>query len=86
MSIDAGIPIGYLRIAFVFGAIGLLARLLRHRIGRETTGSLAFIPLLASATMAPHWVTVVSVTIVVLVDQLVARVDCEKAIFNTGQY
>ena len=86
IGLGSTIPPGYLRIAVVFGAIGLLARLLRHRIGQETTGSLAFIPMLASATMAPHWVTVACVAMAVLVDQLVARHDWEKTIFNTAQY
>ena len=81
-----GLPLPFLRISIVFGAIGLLARLLRHRIGRASSGSLAFIPMLASATMAPHWVTVASVAVVVAVDQLVARADWKKLAFNTCQY
>ncbi len=86
VSLGLLIPNGYLRVAVVFGAIGLLARLLRHRIGQETTGSLAFIPMIASATMAPHWITVACVGFVVLIDQLVARHDWEKTLFNTAQY
>jgi HD-GYP domain-containing protein (c-di-GMP phosphodiesterase class II) len=80
------LPISFVRIAVVFGAIGLLARLLRHRIGRASSGSLAFIPMLASATMAPHWVTVACVAAVVALDQLVARNDWKKLVFNVGQY
>ena len=85
-SLEPSVPLGYARIAVVFGAIGLLARLLRHRIGTETTGSLAFIPMLASATMAPHWTTVACVALAVLVDQLVARTDWKKTLFNVSQY
>ncbi len=80
------LPLPYLRIALVFGAIGLLARLLRHPTGKETTGSLAFIPMLASATMAPHWITVVCVAVGVAIDQRVSRNDWQKVIFNVGQY
>lgn len=85
-EMEPGIPAGYLRIVVVFGAIGLLARLLRHSIERETAGSLAFIPMLASATMAPHWLTVACIATVVLIDQLVARSDLKKTIFNVSQY
>jgi HD-GYP domain-containing protein (c-di-GMP phosphodiesterase class II) len=76
----------YLRVALVFGAIGLLARLLRHRIGQASSGSLAFIPMLASAIMAPHWITVAGVATIVAVDQLVVRNDWKKLTFNVGQY
>jgi HD-GYP domain-containing protein (c-di-GMP phosphodiesterase class II) len=80
------VPIGYVQVAVVFGAIGLLARLLRHKIGQETTGSSAFMPMLAAATMAPHWITVVAVAAAITIDQIVARHDWEKLVFNTSQY
>lgn len=83
---DNSLPPGYLRIAIVFGAISLLARLLRHKIGKETTGSLAFMPMLAAATMAPHWITALSVAIAIAVEQVVARHNWEKLLFNASQY
>lgn len=83
---ESAFQLSLLRIAVVFGAIGLLARLLRHRIGRASSGSLAFIPMLASATMSPNWITVACVAVVVAVDQLVARTDWKKLVFNACQY
>lgn len=80
------VPIGYVQIAVVFGAISLLARLLRHKIGKETTGSSAFMPMLAAATMAPHWITVVAVAVAITIDQIVSRHDWEKLVFNSSQY
>ncbi|SRR6266542_3367855 len=80
------IPPGFLRVALVFGSISLLARLLNHQIGKERTGSLAFIPMLASAAMAPHWVTMVAVTLAALVEQLLSRKEWQKTVFNTSQY
>lgn len=76
----------YWRVAVVFGSISLLARLLSHRIGKETTGSLAFIPMLASATMAPGWETMIAVAVSVLVGQIVAREGWKKTLFNASQY
>lgn len=81
-----GLPAEFLRIALVFGAISLLARLLGHKSGQYTQGSLAFIPMLASATMAPHWITLVAVAASALVEQLIARKDWKKVVFNTSQY
>src|SRR6478609_597266 len=81
-----GLHVGYWTVALVFGSISLLARLLSHRIGKETTGSLAFIPMLASATMAPSWETMVAVAGSVLIGQLVARSGWQKTLFNSSQY
>jgi HD-GYP domain-containing protein (c-di-GMP phosphodiesterase class II) len=85
-TLNPEVPPGYLRVAVVFGAISLLARLLRHNIGRETSGSLAFMPMLAAATLAPHWITVLCVGIAVAIEQLVARHRWEKILFNASQY
>jgi HD-GYP domain-containing protein (c-di-GMP phosphodiesterase class II) len=83
---DPSIPSGFVRIALVFGAISLLARILGHKSGQYTQGSLAFIPMLASATMAPHWVTLSAVATSALIEQLLARKDWRKVLFNTSQY
>jgi putative nucleotidyltransferase with HDIG domain len=80
------LPASFVRIALVFGSISLLARLLGHQIGRDTKGSLAFIPMLASAAMAPHWITMVAVTASALIEQLLQRKPWQKAVFNTTQY
>ena len=52
---------------------------------KETTGSLSFIPVLASAAIAPHWTTVLAVGISALVEQLVVKRQPLKVIFNTAQ-
>ena len=83
---DPSIPSAFVRIALVFGAISLLARILGHKSGQYTQGSLAFIPMLASATMAPHWITLGAVATSALIEQLLARKDWRKILFNTSQY
>src|SRR5437016_3032095 len=80
------VPPAFIRVALVFGAISLLARLLNHQIGKDTNGSLAFIPMLASAAMAPHWITVAAVGLSALFEQLLQRRSWQKVVFNTTQY
>jgi uncharacterized domain HDIG len=83
---DPSVPPAFIRVALVFGSISLLARLLNHQIGKNTNGSLAFIPMLASAAMAPHWITMVAVGFSALFEQLLQRKPWEKVVFNTTQY
>ena len=68
-----------------FGSIGVLAHLLSHRMTSETNGSLSFIPVLASAAVAPHWITMAAVAVVALVEQIVIKRGALKAGFNTAQ-
>src|SRR5438105_14797697 len=58
---DSAFNPDFARAALTFGAISVLAQLLSYRTGRSSTGSVAFIPVLASAAIAPHWVTVIAV-------------------------
>ena len=75
----------FLRAAFTFGLISTLAQALRYQTGSESSGSLSFIPILASAAIAPHWITVACVAIASLVAQLFARKPLLKTIFNSTQ-
>ena len=75
----------FARAAASFGLISILAHLLSHKMTKETTGSLSFIPVLASAAVAPHWTTVLAVGISAVVEQLVVKRAPLKVIFNTAQ-
>jgi HD-GYP domain-containing protein (c-di-GMP phosphodiesterase class II) len=76
---------GFARAAASFGLISILAHLLSHKMTKETTGSLSFIPVLASAAVAPHWTTVLAVAISAVFEQLVVKRQPLKIIFNTAQ-
>ena len=76
---------GFARAAASFGLISILAHLLSHKMTKETSGSLSFIPVLASAAIAPHWTTVLAVGISAVVEQLVVKRQPLKIIFNTAQ-
>src|SRR5688500_17147568 len=47
--------------ALCFAALGVFANALTYSVGRGTLGSIAFIPFLTAAVLAPSWVTVVAV-------------------------
>ena len=83
---DPTFPAEFVRAAVTFGLISTLAQALRYRTGSEAaSGSLSFIPVLASAAIAPHWVTVVSVALASLAAQALAGKTALKIIFNSAQ-
>jgi HD-GYP domain-containing protein (c-di-GMP phosphodiesterase class II) len=75
----------FARAALTFGLISVLANVLTHKTSGDATGSLSFIPVLASAAIAPHWLTAVVVAVAALAAQLLARRGAVKSIFNVAQ-
>src|SRR2546423_1007405 len=75
----------FAQAAITFGLISVLANLLSHKTSGDATGSLSFIPVLASAAIAPHWVTAVFVAIAALGAQVLARKGFVKTVFNVAQ-
>lgn len=82
---DPGFNAEYTRAAVTFGVISVLAQLLSYQTGRGSTGSVSFIPVLASAAIAPQWVTVVAVIASSLAGQIVAKRNRMRTIFNPAQ-
>ncbi|MGH7604511.1 MAG: HD-GYP domain-containing protein [Gemmatimonadaceae bacterium] len=83
---NPGFSSEFARAALTFGLITILAQMLSHRTSRgESSGSLSFIPVLATAAIAPHWVSVAAVCSSALASQLLAKRDRLKAIFNVAQ-
>lgn len=75
----------FVRAVLTFGLISTLAQALRYRTGSESTGSLSFIPILASAALAPNWLTVVAVALASLAAQLLSGKQILKIVFNSAQ-
>ena len=75
----------YARAALTFGLIATLAQALSYQTGVESDGSLSFIPILASAAIAPHWMSVVCVAGASLAAQLLAHKPFIKIVFNSAQ-
>ena len=80
---DFSVP--FANAALTFGLISVLAQLLSYRTGRSSTGSVSFIPVLASAAIAPHWVSVLAVIGSSLTGQIVAKRNRLRTIFNPAQ-
>jgi HD-GYP domain-containing protein (c-di-GMP phosphodiesterase class II) len=82
---DPAINSGFAQAALTFGLISVLANILTHKTSDDATGSLSFIPVLASAAIAPHWSTAVVVAAAALAAQLLARRSGIKTVFNVAQ-
>ena len=82
---DSELTATFARAAITFGLISTLAQALRYRTGTDSSGSLSFIPVLASAAIAPHWITVVFVAFASLAAQILARKTLLKTVFNSAQ-
>ena len=75
----------FAQAALTFGFVSVLTKLFSYGTGRGSMGSVSFIPVLASAVIAPHWVTVVVVACASLVGQIVAKREPIRAVFNSAQ-
>jgi putative nucleotidyltransferase with HDIG domain len=82
---DPAFSLPFAQAALTFGFIGVLTQLFSYRTGRGSMGSVSFIPVLASAAIAPHWVSVVVVATASLAGQIVAKRDRIRSIFNAAQ-
>jgi HD-GYP domain-containing protein (c-di-GMP phosphodiesterase class II) len=82
--IEPGIPTGYLLAAVCFFVFGLMASSMSYRPSINTTGSIAFLPMLAGLLLVPHWAGVLGVTGSVLVAELISRRAPIKVVFNTA--
>ncbi|HKC79589.1 MAG TPA: hypothetical protein VKB91_00230, partial [Gemmatimonadaceae bacterium] len=82
---DTAFTPAFAQAALTFGLISVLANVLSHKTSGDASGSLSFIPVLASAAIAPHWLTAVVVAGAALVAQVLARRAPLKAVFNVAQ-
>lgn len=82
---DPVFSLRFAQAALTFGFVGVLTNVFSYRTGRGSIGSLSFIPVLASAAIAPHWVTVVVVGSASLFGQIVAKREAIRTIFNAAQ-
>jgi rRNA processing protein Gar1 len=82
---DPAFNLEFAQAALTFGLISVLANILTHKTSGDASGSLSFIPVLASAAIAPHWLTAVAVAGSALGAQLVARRSPLKSLFNVAQ-
>ena len=77
---------GAVRAALCFAGIGLVAQAMAFRLPSSAAGSIAFVPYLAAALVAPSWVTVTIVTGCVTLAELHRKAALAKGVFNIAQH
>jgi len=86
-TVDPNVTEPLLRAAVVLATLSALCEMLAYkRTARSESGSIAFIPILASVIVAPHWITVAAVTVATFVVQIANRRAVIKGVFNTAQF
>lgn len=72
--------------ALYMSVMGILAHVMLYKLPRGGHGSVAFIPFLAAALIAPMWVSVLAVaSLVTVMEGLLRRRQPIKALFNVAQ-
>jgi HD-GYP domain-containing protein (c-di-GMP phosphodiesterase class II) len=71
--------------AVCFATFGILASLLSYRPVQDRSGSIAFLPFLASIVLVPNWLSVAGAVVALLLTELISRRAPIKALFNTMQ-
>jgi putative nucleotidyltransferase with HDIG domain len=82
---DPAFSLPFAQAALTFGFVGILTNLFTYRTGHGSLGSVSFIPVLASAAIAPHWVTVAVVAASSLIGQIISKREWIRAVFNAAQ-
>ncbi len=76
----------FVRAAAVFAALSAVCEMLAwKKAARSESGSISFLPILASVIVAPNWATVAAVSIATLAVQIANRRVLIKAVFNVVQ-
>src|SRR5689334_1086073 len=72
--------------ALWFGVLATISGIAAYKKGaRRETGSIAFLPMLASVIVVPSWLTVAALGIATILVETAARRVLFKAVFNVAQ-
>jgi len=82
--IDPSVQPGYLLPALCFLVFGLMASSMSYRSSSNTTGSIAYLPVLTGLFLVPHWTGVLGATIAAFIADLILRRSAIKVVFNTA--
>jgi hypothetical protein len=85
-TLSPAMDVAALRAATWFGALSALSGLLAYKkAARRESGSIAFLPMLASVIVAPSWPTIAAVGLATVAVEIAARRVLIKATFNIAQ-
>jgi len=82
--IEPAVPISYLLPAVCFLAFALMASSMSYRSSSNTTGSIAYLPVLTGLFLVPHWTGVLGAAAASFVADLILRRSPIKVVFNTA--
>lgn len=71
--------------ALLLTCLGIIAQLMVFALPSGAGGAIAFIPILALLLLAPHWSTVVTVTVGYVIAELLTKRSPVKRLFNVAQ-
>ena len=75
----------HIRAVATLSVIALGTHMMGHRLARNATGSVSFVPFLASAAISPDWATASAVIVVTVCVQLFRRRPLLQGAFNVAQ-
>ncbi|HET7583718.1 MAG TPA: HD-GYP domain-containing protein [Gemmatimonadaceae bacterium] len=75
----------YLPAVMFLTAVGAVGQILVYQLPHGATGSVSFIPFLAGALVAPHWLAVIGAALAELGGEVYKKREVPKAIFNMAQ-
>ncbi len=85
-SSDRALSFPFLQAATVFALLSAVCEMLAYKkAARSESGSIAFLPILASVVVAPGWITVVTVALATTGVQIANKRAPIKALFNVAQ-
>jgi hypothetical protein len=82
--IDPSVPAAYLLPTLCFSVFALMASTMAYRSSRNTSGSIAYLPVLTGLVLVPHWAGVLGAAASVLGAELILRRAPIKILFNTA--
>ncbi|GAC1652016.1 MAG: HD-GYP domain-containing protein [Gemmatimonadaceae bacterium] len=85
VEVDPSWSMAYAQAAICFGSLALLGNYLAYELEQGAVGSIAFLPFLALAVVAPHWISLLAVGVTVAVDGARAKRAVVKVCFNIAQ-
>lgn len=83
--VDPVVPTGYVRPVILLCSLALIAEALVLLMPNSVSGSIAFIPYLASALIVPNWIALAGVTLVRVLIEIVSSRSAGARVLNVSQ-
>jgi putative nucleotidyltransferase with HDIG domain len=85
-SVSPPLQDGGLAALLILASLALIAEALSYLLPHGVRGSIAYIPYLASALIAPHWYAILAIVCVSTITQVVTKSRFDRGLFNVAQH